>query len=88
MIGVPKEHVFNIDETNIPFGMEQVCTWEQKADDTIAVRKADTTNHMSCLLGINMTGTLKLRPHCVFKCSRGRVNRVMRKVNEGVGYTD
>jgi hypothetical protein len=35
-----------------------------------------------------MTGTLKLRHDCEFKGSRGRVNREMQEVNEGIGYTD
>jgi hypothetical protein len=87
-LGIPKENVLNVDETNIPFVMEQRITWGQKADDTNAIRKADTTNRMSCLLGTNITGTLKLPPHCVFKGTKGRVNRVMREVNEGIGYTD
>jgi hypothetical protein len=72
-LGISKEHVFNVDETNIPFVMEQLSTWGQKADDTIAIRKADTTNRLSCLLGTNTTGSIKLPPHvCIQGYNRTR----------------
>ena len=80
--------VFNIDQTNVPYCIDQLYTWGQKGANTISIRKADTTNRLSCLLGVNMSGTLKLLPHLVFHGKTTRGNTVLKELREKVGYPD
>lgn len=87
-LGIPLDWVFNIDETNVPYSLEQIYTWGQKGASTIAIRKPDSTNRLSCLLGCNMSGTLKIMPHLVYTGKVSRGNRVLKELRKQEGYPD
>jgi hypothetical protein len=87
-LGIHPDCVFNIDETNVPFSLEQLYTWGQRGADSIAIRKPDSTARLSCLLGMNLTGTLKILPHLVYNGKKTRGNRVLKELKEQVGYPE
>jgi DDE superfamily endonuclease len=88
MLDISRHVVFNIDETNVPFSLEQLYTWGQRGANTISIRKPQSSQRCSCLLGCNMTGTLKIQPHLVFKGMPGRSNAIQCEIDSMVGYSD
>ena len=57
MLGISWDHVANFDETNIYFSPDIQHTLADRGSRSVAVRKLDSSNRCSTMLGCNAVGT-------------------------------
>jgi transposase-like protein len=88
-LGIGPDCVVNIDETNVDFDMTGNVTLARKGSRTVSIRSTGSSNRVSVLLGVTMSGT-KLEPFLIFKGKpTGRIIREFAQMNypEGCVYT-
>jgi DDE superfamily endonuclease len=78
--------VYNVDQTNVPFSMESVYTWDKTNNKTVSVQGCDSSQRASVMLGTNASGNHKLTPFVIFKGSSNRTAQINQEIQCGEGY--
>ena len=88
-LGITPDCVVNIDETNVDFDMTGRVTLARRGSRTVSVSSTESSNRVSVLLGVTMSG-IKLKPFLIFKGKpEGRIIREFSQLNypDGCIYT-
>ena len=69
MMKVDWEHVYNADQTNVHYSMENSYTYAKKGSKTVTLKGVECSSRCTVMLSTNMTGSVKLKPYIIFKGS-------------------
>jgi hypothetical protein len=76
MYGIGHDCIENFDETAVYFSLECSVTLNWQGERTISVRKADSSQRCTVMIGVSGNGH-KFPPFVVFKGSTGRTGRIV-----------
>jgi transposase-like protein len=87
LLDITLDDVFNVDQTNLPFNLENIYTWARRSSRSVAVPGVATAQRATVMLGCNATGSCKLKPFIVYKGASGVTGRIYQELRRRDGYS-
>jgi hypothetical protein len=87
-LGVSDDDVFNCDQTNCFYSMENTYTYASRGSRTVGLRGAESTARCTVMLGVNRSGTNKLPPYIIFKGVNNATGRIYKELERKENLPD